>query len=115
MPKLSFSDSPAATAAKSNDYVNQVVINKNTEELNAMHIENVVRTELGRSGSSSFAGIKLNSVYPIGYGIKTTYTNGIRRDNIQYKTLNALTPPHDETYYLKTPSFNIYEDFNVKK
>ena len=115
IPGTSILGSKVEAITKMNDWIEKVTGIKNNSELDAMHIENIVRTELGRSTFSAFSGIGLGATYQGGFGIKMTLTTeGYIKKSTTFINLDALKDPHTAQYYNSTKSFNIYKEFNTK-
>ncbi|MDL2327009.1 hypothetical protein LJC67_08015, partial [Bacteroidales bacterium OttesenSCG-928-A14] len=84
-----------------------------TTERGAMHIENIVRSELQRS--RKYSDIKLNPIYSPGLTTESNFINSQMRISIKMiPSYNVLTPPRDE-YYYKSKNFDIYEELGIER
>ncbi len=91
----------ANNAALSN-YNESFVNARNTSELGASHIENMVLSELMNSNKAVYNGLDLRGTYYGGLQLTTNVVNGqIVRDKRE-DDLNTLQSPRDRNYYLNT-------------
>lgn len=106
----------AANNIATSDYNVAFANAKNTSELGASHIENIVSSELMNSGNSTFSSVGLRSSYYGGvqltsyfdrYSLKTLY-------NKSEGTLNTLASPRDSKYYM-TSHFNLYTEHGLNE
>lgn len=89
---------------------------KNTSELGASHIENIVSSELMNSGNSTFSSVGLRSSYYGGVQL-TTYFDRYSLKTLYNKsegTLNTLASPRDSKYYM-TSHFNLYTEHGLNE
>lgn len=98
----------AALSSYNESFVNA----RNTSELGASHIENMVLSELMNSNKAAYNGLDLRGTYYGGLQLTTNVVNGqIVRDKRE-ADLNTLQSPRDRNYYLNT-KFNLYKDHGI--
>ncbi len=95
-----------------NNYTSQIVNYSQTKELGASHVENIVLSELIKSGSNFFSGIKLSEKYFGGLSIKMTISRGRILYVAEESNLNKLQAPRTSEYYLQN-NFNIYTEHGL--
>lgn len=110
-PTLSTELGDGQNIDKSNEYVKAMVSNNQIRELGAAHIENIVLSELKKSGSSFFFGLDLRSTMMLATH-ETTFVNFKMVLVPSFQDYNTLQPPRTRNYYMDT-KFNIYKEHGL--
>jgi RHS repeat-associated protein len=114
MPPV-LSDNQGVTLSKriSNNSKELATYNQFTER-EAMHIENIVRSELGKSRNKNINGIPLAPTYRAGKdAVLSRGIDGKYVYKIIFVDYEVLQSPRDKEYYYNT-AFDLHRDFNVK-
>jgi RHS repeat-associated protein len=99
--------------ASMNSYIDAFAQHHESSERGATHIENIVKSELMRSGNSSYDGISLRSEYSPGFkSVMSFDANMQMQKTLKVTTYNVLEPPRDANYYNRT--IDIHQEHGVQ-
>jgi hypothetical protein len=96
-----------------NNYTKELVQSSRTRELGAVHIANIVLSELMNSGSNNFNGLNLQATYWGLANITIDVSKGKMLDIPSEEDYNTLQEPRTREYYLNT-KFDIYKEHGIQ-
>ncbi|MBT1685805.1 DUF6443 domain-containing protein [Dawidia soli] len=101
-----------ADRASMNSYIDAFAQTHETNERGASHIENIVKSELMRSGNAAYGGISLRSEYSPGFkSVMKFDVNGQMQKTLRVTTYDVLELPRDANYY--NQKIDIHQEHGV--